>query len=66
MKTIYIRYHDQLLRMIIAFLVIVIVFTISSQIFADINYYKAWFTDYLKHSSHRTQNLIIQEELIDS
>jgi len=62
MKTIYIRYRDQLLRMIITFLVMVIVFTISSEVFSDINYYKAWLTDYLKHAPYRTQNRVIQEE----
>jgi hypothetical protein len=66
MKTIYIRYHHQLLHMVITFLVIVIVFAISSAIFADINYYRAWFTDYLKHSHYRMHKPAIHNEPTDS
>jgi hypothetical protein len=53
MKTIFIRYHHHLVQMVITLVLIVIVRTISSAIFADIYYYKALFIDYLKNSRNR-------------
>ena len=46
------RYHHQLMQMIITLVLFLIVFTVSSTIFADSNYYKALFTDYLKHTPY--------------
>jgi hypothetical protein len=65
MKTIFIQYHHQLLKMVISFALIVIVLTISSSIFADINYYKALFIDYLKNSRYRSNKTAILNEPID-
>jgi hypothetical protein len=62
MKNIFIRYRRQLLQMVATLMLIVIVVTISSAIFADINYYKALFSDYLKNSGyHRNRSAILNE-----
>ncbi|HEV3224022.1 MAG TPA: hypothetical protein VGZ90_14130 [Puia sp.] len=63
MKTIIIQYHHQLLKMVITLVLIVIVFTISSGIFADTNYYKALFIDYLKNSGYlRNESTVLNEQ----
>ena len=65
MKTIFIRPHHQLLQMVITLALIVIVFAISSAIFADINYYKALFIDYLKNAGYHRNKGAIFNKLTD-
>jgi len=66
MKTIFIRPHHQLLQMVITLALIVIVFAISSAIFADINYYKALFIDYVKNSGYTRNKSAILNKKIDN
>jgi hypothetical protein len=52
MKTIFIPHRRQLMQMAINLMLLVIVITITSAIFADSNYYKALFNNYLKSSGY--------------
>jgi hypothetical protein len=62
MKTIFIQYRRDLMQMAINLILLVIVVTISSAIFADSNYYKALFNNYLKNSGyHRNRSAVPRE-----
>ena len=52
--------------MVITLALIVIVFAISSAIFADINYYKALFIDYVKNSGYTRNKSAILNKKIDN
>jgi hypothetical protein len=66
MKSILIQYHHQLLKMVITLVLIVIAFTISSGIFADSNYYKTLFIDYLKNSRSQGNRKAVLNEATDN
>jgi hypothetical protein len=56
MKTIFIQCRRYLMQMVINLMLLIIVVSISSAIFADTSYYKALFFDYLKNSGfHRNR-----------
>jgi len=62
MKTIFIQYRRDLMQMAINLMLLVIVVAISSAIFADSNYYKALFNNYLKSSGyHRNRSAVPRE-----
>jgi hypothetical protein len=57
MNTIFLPHRRQLMQMAINIMLLVIVVTISAAIFADSNYYKALFNNYLKSSGyHRNRS----------
>jgi len=63
MKTIFIPHRRQLLQMAINLMLLVIVITITSAIFADSNYYKALFNNYLKSSGyHRNRAALLNDQ----
>jgi hypothetical protein len=66
MKSIFIQYRREMMQMAINLMLLVIVVTISSAIFADSNYYKALFNSYLKSSGYQRNRSAVLSEPTDN